>query len=135
THRDELASDDVTLVEGLPATTVARTISDLVADSHDMEHVAQIVRQALWEERTTLDELSRTLRQQHGGYADKLLNDLVHTAGLDPEQLLRNLLQTPAVDAAVSAAALKRFADIVRLALPDDIGQEAVREALAPLRD
>src|SRR5664280_1845313 len=44
-HRGDLLEQDVTVVEGLPVTTVERTIADLLRAGHDPEHVAQIIGQ------------------------------------------------------------------------------------------
>lgn len=46
-HRTRLVDDDVTLHEGLPVTTVARTIVDLVGDGHDGGHVAGVLADAV----------------------------------------------------------------------------------------
>lgn len=46
-HRGRLADDEVTLHEGLPVTTVARTIVDLVAAGHDGGHVAGVLASAV----------------------------------------------------------------------------------------
>lgn len=134
-HRAELTAADITLVDGLPTTTIPRTISDLITAGHDTDHIAEIVRQAIWEERTTIAELGNVLREQHRDRADDLLDELVHAAGIDPAQLLQNLLNVPAVSIAVNAAALQRFQDIARTVLPDDLAQKALINALAPLRE
>lgn len=46
-HRAQLVDEEVTLHEGLPVTTVTRTIVDLVADGHDGGHVAGVLADAV----------------------------------------------------------------------------------------
>jgi hypothetical protein len=43
THTARLAPDEVELVDGLPVTTLARTVKDLLADRTDLAHVADVV--------------------------------------------------------------------------------------------
>src|ERR1035437_2958009 len=47
THRGDLPTHDVTIVEGLPVTTQVRTIADLLAAGTDLEHVAQMIGQGV----------------------------------------------------------------------------------------
>lgn len=135
TYRAELTTDDVTIVEGLPTTTIPRTISDLTAVGHDTSHVAQIVRDALWEERTSIDDLRRAMEARHGDKAGAILDDLLRVANLSPKQLLASVLKTPAVNDAINTEVWDRAIKVLRVALGDNIGQAAVRDALAPLRD
>lgn len=46
-HRSALAAVDVTLHRGLPVTTPARTVLDLLATHHDGEHVAAVLADAV----------------------------------------------------------------------------------------
>jgi len=81
-HRAPLADDDVTLVDGLPTTTVERTVVDLLRDGHSPDHVAQIVDQATRRGVVDLDDLARRLeplarahRQRSGrAFVDHLLD-------------------------------------------------------------
>lgn len=52
-HRAALPRTDITVVDGLPVTTVERTVADLVRTGHDLSHVAQIASEAA--RRGTLD--------------------------------------------------------------------------------
>jgi predicted transcriptional regulator of viral defense system len=72
-HRAPLTPDDVTLVDGLPTTTVERTIVDLLRDGHSPDHIAQIVGQAhtrglldVGDLARRLEPLARTYRQRDG---------------------------------------------------------------------
>ena len=60
-HRASLTPEDVTLVDGLPTTTVERTIVDLLRAGHSPDHVAQIVGQASRRGVVDLDDLARRL--------------------------------------------------------------------------
>ncbi len=46
-HRCSLATDDVTIHRGLPVTTPARTVLDLLTTHHDGEHVAAVLADAV----------------------------------------------------------------------------------------
>jgi predicted transcriptional regulator of viral defense system len=79
-----LPPQDVTVVQGLPVTTAARTVADLVADHYDLEHVADAVRDAL--DRRLLDEadlaaaLSRTGSVRQRGGAARIARQLIESA-------------------------------------------------------
>lgn len=60
-HLGRLAAGDVTLVDGLPTTTVERTVADLLRDGHDLEHVADIAGQAVRRGAADVDELATRL--------------------------------------------------------------------------
>ncbi|MGQ4509938.1 type IV toxin-antitoxin system AbiEi family antitoxin domain-containing protein [Dermabacteraceae bacterium P13147] len=46
-HRLELSDEDLAVVDGLPVTSVLRTVADLAASRVDLDHLAGIVRDAL----------------------------------------------------------------------------------------
>lgn len=46
-HRLELPDEDRTVVDGLPATSVLRTVADLATSHADLDHLAGVVRDAL----------------------------------------------------------------------------------------
>ncbi len=56
-HRGTLHRDEVTLVQGLPVTTPARTVADLLADGHDRDHVATVAADMLRQGAVSLVEL------------------------------------------------------------------------------
>ena len=91
-HRAALAADDVTLVSGLPVTTPARTVADLLRDGHEPSHVADIVGEAARRDLATPHELEVALEPlarrngQTSGAA--LLGDLLDGAGLNFEWAL-----------------------------------------------
>lgn len=85
-HRAPLTPEDVTLVDGLPTTTVERTIVDLLRDGQSPDHVAQIVGQASRRGVVDLDDLARRLEplahshRQRDGRA--FVEHLLDVAGL-----------------------------------------------------
>lgn len=91
-HRAALAADDVTLVSGLPVTTPARTVADLLRDGHEPSHVADIVGEVVRRDLATPHELEVALEPlarrngQTSGAA--LLGDLLDGAGLNFEWAL-----------------------------------------------
>lgn len=60
-HRGEVAKDEWTLVDGLPVTTVVRTVGDLAAARIDGGHLASVVRDALTIKQVDADELVEVL--------------------------------------------------------------------------
>lgn len=142
-HRLTLAVDDVQLVEGLPTTTVERTIADLLRDGHDPDLVAQIVGQAL--RRGTLDQerlaahlqpLARAHGQPDG---PALLAHLLDIAGLSPSQIAADLVKSPigaSIFAQGQAAAIWDMMALVKAWLPpQDTALAAIRAAAGPLAD
>lgn len=108
THRAEITADDITIVDGLPATTVTRTIGDLVAAGHDMDHIGHIVRDAMWAEKTTTAGLHTHLSQRHGEERGRELTDeLLSLAHLDHRQVAEQVAQLPAVQTLARAMALE----------------------------
>ena len=67
-HRSHLASDDWTVVDGLPVTTVARTVADLAASRVDGGHLAKVVRDALAVKQVSDDRLSASLAPHAHAY-------------------------------------------------------------------
>lgn len=63
-HTGVLAADDIELVDGLPVTTVARTIDDLAADLLDGGHLAGIIDSAVATGRLT-DTTAATILDRH----------------------------------------------------------------------
>ncbi|MBE1499196.1 putative transcriptional regulator of viral defense system [Amycolatopsis lexingtonensis] len=80
----ELAEEDVTAVDGLPVTTAARTICDLLDQHIDGSHIATIIREAVLANLVRLDALAARI----GSYA---LRYGVRSPG-DGEALLDQLL-------------------------------------------
>lgn len=61
-HRDELSADEIVLVEGLPVTTIPRTVTDLLKTGGRLDFVTQAVKEARREGYISASEAQR-LRQ------------------------------------------------------------------------
>ncbi|MGF1647746.1 MAG: type IV toxin-antitoxin system AbiEi family antitoxin domain-containing protein [Kineosporiaceae bacterium] len=106
-HRKILAERDVTLVDGLPTTTVERTIADLLRDGHDPDHVAQIIGQGVRRgvvDVTVLAERLDTVANRHGQANGRVLVEhLLDLVGLSATALARELARTPAGQELIAA--------------------------------
>jgi hypothetical protein len=85
-HTRPLADGDWTLVRGLPVTTPARTVADLIEDREDLGAVAQVVADALrsGERRATLTPALGRYAARLGlpaGDGDAVLRHLLELAG------------------------------------------------------
>lgn len=56
-HTNRLETDEITSREGLPVTTVARTIADVATSGLSEEHIRQAIREALQRGLVTREEL------------------------------------------------------------------------------
>lgn len=124
-HRATLRADEVTLVEGLPVTTPARTIADLLRDGHDPSHVAEIAGDALWrhlasrhEMSAALEPLARRNGQPHGA---ALLEHLLDLVGLSGRALATNLAASDLGKALVEAGQLSAIESIIKVVSTLDI--------------
>lgn len=83
-----LSSQDSTRVDGLPVTTVARTVADLAAAQTDFDHLAAVVHDALTGSNVTSAQLAEALEPAAGrfGYADgsTVLTALLESVGYRP---------------------------------------------------
>ncbi|PPF91281.1 transcriptional regulator [Clavibacter michiganensis] len=102
-HR-AVPSRDVTVVAGLPTTTVERTISDLVHDHQDLSLVADVLAGAVRADAVDLDRLAELLEHSAGrtGPSDHdgaaLVRKLLELGGVDAASQLE-----PALDGALRA--------------------------------
>lgn len=71
-HRDELGPDDWTAVEGLPVTSVLRTVTDLAAAHVDGGHLASVVRDALIRRQVDDQQLAAALRRHAHHYGVRM---------------------------------------------------------------
>ncbi|WP_291046613.1 type IV toxin-antitoxin system AbiEi family antitoxin domain-containing protein [Herbiconiux sp.] len=60
-HRAELSDDDLTVVDGLPVTTVVRTAADLAASLLDSDHLAGVLSAAVENLDVDVEELAQAL--------------------------------------------------------------------------
>ena len=116
-HRGDLLEQDVTIREGLPVTTVERTIADLLRAGHDPEHVAQIIGQGL--RRGVVDpavlaaHLDPLARRHHQPDGSGLVEYLLDIVGLSQAALTRQLAQSPAGQELLAAGRLSAIAEMV----------------------
>ena len=71
-HTNQLAPDEITRREGLPVTTVARTIADVSISGLAEEQVQQAIRESLQRGLTSQDELL-SHADRRGGRAKRII--------------------------------------------------------------
>jgi predicted transcriptional regulator of viral defense system len=95
-HMAALTAADWGIVDGLPCTTVVRTITDLAADRTDGGHLAGVVRDALTVRHVDVDGLARALIPYAARYGaptddgEALLTRFLDEAGV-PEATRRTI--------------------------------------------
>ncbi|WP_282853226.1 type IV toxin-antitoxin system AbiEi family antitoxin domain-containing protein [Gulosibacter sediminis] len=119
-HRGTLRANEVTIADGLPVTTPARTMADLLRDGHDPSHVAEIAGEVLrrdlasrQEMAAALEPLARRNGQRNGAALLEYLLDLV---GLSGEALVTGLASSELGKALFTAgrlSAVRSFIDSV----------------------
>ncbi len=94
--RADLTSDEIAFVDGLPVTTVLRTICDLLEQNLDGSHIGTIIREAVTNNQVQLDVLTEhigpyALRYgvRRPGDGAALLEHLLTEVGTSIEQLAR----------------------------------------------
>lgn len=125
---------DVTLAEGLPTMTIARTIADLVEEVGDHSLVADALRDAALKRNLDLDrlrDLLAPLAARHGftrGDGNGLLNRLMETAGIDADTVARRVAADSTLGSRVAASYLGSLSqtDLDRLVMTPDM-QESMR--------
>lgn len=89
-HRCEVPARDITWVEGLPVTSVARTVGDLAASAMDVDHLATVIRNAVEAHHVPLSDLAERLFPHIDAYGAVSGTGLVHSlldhAGYAPER-------------------------------------------------
>ena len=116
-HRGELFARDVTIVQGLPVTTVERTIADLLRAGHDPEHVAQIIGAGMRRGVVDLTDLAAHLvplaRRHNQPDGSALLEYLLDIVGLSQAALTRELAQSPAGQGLLAAGLLSGIGELL----------------------
>ncbi len=99
-HRAQLDPSDVTIAAGIPTTTLAWTIVDLLADRHDAPHVAAVFAAAVRTQQVDLDTLADLISPHAFAYGNRrgdggaLVEQLLELAGLDRATLATTLAAT-----------------------------------------
>jgi predicted transcriptional regulator of viral defense system len=121
-HRALLSAHEWTLVDGLPTTTVLKTIEDLAADQLDGGHLASVIRDAVITDRVSSTDVAQILRpyaHKYGarlGDGEALLDRFLQQAGVpDSTRALTDRLRSP-VPPGFAAALAKPWA----AGLPDN---------------
>jgi predicted transcriptional regulator of viral defense system len=76
-HTNRLEPDEVTMRHGLPVTTVARTIADVIIGGLAAEHVSQAVQEALRRGLTTPDSLLEQASRR-GGIVEEMIRGILN---------------------------------------------------------
>lgn len=135
-HDGPLPAEDITIVDGLPVTTVERTVLDLVREGADAGHVGGVIadaeRRGLLDLRALADRVEPFAERYAlpGGSGEELISTLVAGAGqrLGQEKALETL------DQAASAGYLTALRNVlVHRPLPQELSDEVARELLAAL--
>lgn len=141
-----LAPQDLTLVEGLPAMTMERTIADLVEEVGDLSLVADALRDASLKRHldvARLRKLFAPLAERNGfrkSDGPALLSRLLEIAGIDPDTVARRVAADTSLGSRVAASYIGNLskADLDRLIMSPAM-QKALRSmqesAVAMLQD
>ena len=78
-HTTHLDPDEVTVREGLPVTTVARTIADVARSGLAEEQIHLAIQEALQRGLTTTEDLCLQA-DRHGGRAARLIHKAIEEA-------------------------------------------------------
>lgn len=103
-HHMDLAPEEVTVIDGLPVTTAARTIADLVAQGHDRQHVADAMADALRRGLMTTSHLRQAISARTGRRASAIVAELLGAAGLDESSLRSAIVTSPIGQRAIGDA-------------------------------
>ena len=128
-HRGHLVAGEWTVVDGLPVTTVARTVADLAAARVDGGHLAGVVRDALTVRQVSDHELSAALAPHAHRYGAP--------AG-DGEALLARFIQESGVSVplgrAVELAGVASIAESASRLLASAPGMVRLQEEMAGIQ-
>jgi len=120
--RYPVATADVTIRHGLPATTVERTIANLVADRVDLSLVAKALGDAMRNGSVDLASLVHRLAPlaaRNGcpaGDGQALLDRLLHLAGLDAQAIAKRFAGIESLARPIAAHYFQDLADQARRA-------------------
>ncbi|HEY8718002.1 type IV toxin-antitoxin system AbiEi family antitoxin domain-containing protein [Pengzhenrongella sp.] len=120
---------DVTLVEGLPAMTMERTICDLVGEVGDLSLVADALRDASLKRNLDVGRLRTLLAPlaDRNGFTKSdgpaLLSRLLEIAGIDPDTVARRIAADTSLGSRVAAKYFGNLskADLSRLMLTPEM--------------
>jgi hypothetical protein len=140
-RRRDLPKEDVTIRDGLPLTTLERTIADLVEDRTDLSIVADALRDASQKTELDLGRLGRSLAPlaERNGHRKSdgiaLLDQLLVIAGLDRETIARQIASLDGIGVLVARNYLTHMPKIDLAALIDTTALQGALRAALPDRD
>lgn len=115
-HRGRLSSEEVTLVEGLPTTTIARTVADLLCDGHEHSHVAPIVGEALKRNLVSQQNMAKALeplaRRNNVADGRALLEYLLDLVGLSTTALMSDAINSELGKALIELGKLRGMLEV-----------------------
>ncbi|MDO5618204.1 type IV toxin-antitoxin system AbiEi family antitoxin domain-containing protein [Kocuria sp.] len=127
-HRLMMSDADVALVDGLPVTSVSRTVADVASEAIDLDHLASVVRDGLSHSGVAYDNLATALNgsAKRMGFPDgvSLIEACLERAG-DPV-VIADFLQSPVFERTLKPVLQQLTQQYVSAAMP-----KAVAEALA----
>lgn len=113
-----LPEQDITVREGLPTTTRERTIADLIEGRNDLSIVGNALRDAARKSRLDIDrltELLSPLAERNGhrkGDGDALLDELMRVAGIDLENIAKQMAAIADLGGLITAKYLENLPKI-----------------------
>lgn len=132
-HRAALEPGEVTIAKGLPVTTPARTVADLLRDGHDVSHVADVAGDVLRRDLATKHVIAAALDPlaHRNGQADgtALLEHLLEMVGLSSTALASSFASSELGQALVTSGQVDALRRVIN-ALPASAISTEAREAL-----
>lgn len=137
-HRGALAERDVTLVGGLPTTTVERTVADLLRDRHDPEHVAQIIgfgtRRGVIDLSDLATQVGSSARRYGQPDGPALVEHLLDLVGLSSTALIRDLADSPVGKNLIAAGRAGALNELLASLMPQvDVMRDVTEAAQLPV--
>lgn len=126
-HRGKVDAGEWTVVDGLPVTTVIRTVDDLAAARLDGGHLASVVRDALTRHRVDDQQLATALRRHAHRYGAPmgdgaaLVTRLLQESGIDKP--IERAVELASPQAAASQIQVRQLAEqLAQLQRTVDLG-------------
>jgi hypothetical protein len=134
-RRRDLPDGDVTRVNGLPVTTVARTVNDLAIGGTDFDHLALVVRDAVTTTNVALLPLAQALEPAAKRFGspdgDALLSAVLKAVGYQPDLRALELL-SPAQQESFVRALAPQLENAISEAVAERLHQLVPKTSLSP---
>lgn len=116
-HQAKLLPSEVTIALGLPVTTPARTVADLLRDGHDPSHVAEVAGDTLRRSLATREEIATALeplaRRNSQPSGSALLENLLDMVGLSNAALATMIASSELGKALVASGQMEAIRTIL----------------------